>query len=74
MSGCLRWREGRGGLVGEFPAKPSSAPPARPLCLWNLRLVSVFPKINPGQLEEMSQSIHQRQEQSAVIQEAKFRL
>lgn len=61
-------------MVGELPAKPSSAPPACPLCLWKLRLVSVFPKINPGQLEEVSQSIHQRRGQRAVIQEAKFRL
>ena len=61
--------------LGSFLLSPATLLPAHPLRLWKLCLVSVSPKINNrSQREEMSQSIHQRQEQSAVIQEAKFRL
>lgn len=75
-SGCLRGRAGRDALVREFPTKPScTPPPPTPFACGSRAWFQCPPKINNrGQHEEMSQSIHQRQEQRAVIQEAKFRL
>lgn len=68
MNSCLCRKEGRAALVGEFCTKPGHAPPAPRMVLVSLKIN------NRSQLEEVSQSIHQRQERGAVIQEAKFRL
>lgn len=54
---------------------PAALLPAHPLRSRKLGLLSMSPKTsNRSWREEMSQSIYQRQEQSAVIPEAKFKL